>query len=201
MADGLTPNDRVAARHTTFAAGSQVPSATLNSMQDDGINLSTDLDEVRGNAMLTRRASYNDGDDPLADEYGGWLLQLEAVSDGTSVVVIDADRDYRGRYIKIEAVWSAAASAVFPGDAGDDNLGSFLTDTANNIWVGFTQDGQDGTAAYPGLQTRAGSVLSSDYLRIFARSTDGALCCKKSADADDDVAMFGWIKVGLKQNH
>lgn len=201
----LTDPNYYTARSQTFAAGDQVPSATLNDIQDgivDG-NTAMDLlvDELEAQAEENQTASENQNDSPAPDVGGAKTVWVEKSTNGTTVVVLDDSVDWRDRYVIIQGVMTAGSRIA--GGANDDdtdrNIRLDAMSEAYHWWL-YTRDGTDGTtsANCVGILYTGGT----EYARVFARSTDGALCmCKDAHAADPNFYLVMEVRGSPIQNH
>lgn len=201
--DGFDAPAGFAARTRTYAAGSQVLSADLNSIQDKAIDVSGGLDGI---AVKIHRVENSSGTRLLAhlpDQYGGHTVWVVATMIDSTEVVIDADFDWRDRIVEssLSLVHPTTSGDVMPGEADDAELRSgveLATSWGHSNF--YSELGQDGSAASPGLQADLDSSGSSEYVRLYARDTDGALCVFKDGAGQPEYHIIGRVSCSPRLN-
>lgn len=201
--NGLTTPGAYTARTQTFTALNQVPSATLNAMQDGTKDTSDALDTLYAEVMPSRSCTSSAAHGTAPNVTGAREVWVEEVTDGTTVVVIDDSIDWRDRWVKVEVGFLDDSSDPRPGDAGDDQLQILFDDNGTApggiTRMFYSEAGHDGTVAYPGLSITPASF--SESVRLFARDTDGALCMRKNAAVEPNIVVVGLVKCSPQQNH
>lgn len=199
--NGLADATAYTARTTTFIPLDQVTSAHLNAMQDGSVALNTAISATRAATLPHRTSTLNQADSPAPNLSGGLVVEVEALSAGTTVVVIDTSIDWRDRFVMTMGALLPYGLylQLQPGGALDNTFdgSTAITDGINHYW--YSEQGHTGTSANPGLELTPASY--ADKWRLFARSTDGALCMVKSANADAEVGFIGRVWAGPQQNH
>ena len=175
----------------TYAAGQQVLSANFNTWQDKGIVISENLDQLAGRTTLFKTATCNQDDSPAPDTFGGRLLDVDEVTNGTTEVVLDTGLDYRDRFVTVFGVLQDRSVGPRPGEASDEECRFY-----NFTRRFYAQEGNDGTLANPGLQ----EVPGTGYWRLYARDTDGALCMRLTDAGDPQQYFSAHLMVGPKRN-
>lgn len=200
MSDGFTVNSHMTERVVNASPGSQWRSADANGIQDKIIDLSTDLDEVRGSTCRNRMGTVNQTDSPAPDMDGGrsiWFYKESTAT--TSEVVLDNSMDWRDRLVDARIAFcdrstGADYEEASPGEASD----AFLTRPWDEHRMFYSQQGQNGSASQPGIApVFAGGA---DQCRIYARSTDGALCMKRNAATDGPYLVVGHVGASPQLN-
>ncbi len=202
-------------RTQTMAPGDQVGSAFLNAVQDGVVACSDAIDDIEDNQIPPklegRTASGNQSDSPAPNDNGAGLVWFEKSTNGTNVVVLDITRDWRQRFVHFH-LYVTTDGTYTPGGANDDKLHYIHVNGPSDSGVGTGSVGglhftQDGTAA-PGSTrpywefTPQLAAWVSETVRIFARSSDGALCMRKDAHtADPDIYVTGFAMCSPYQNH
>lgn len=193
----IVPPEAYDTRTHTYVAGDQVTANDLNAVQDGVIAVSAEVDNIAAQKMEARTGSENQADSPAPTLGGAYMTWVEKVTNGTTIVVLDDFIDWRQRFVDVAGCY-VSSSAYIPG-GGSDDLISYDLSSAGVIRFCFTQDGHDGGLGYtPGMDID----LGTEHVRIFARSTDGALCMRKSAHAvDPDVNVVLRVIGSPQQNH
>lgn len=185
-------------RVTSFSAGDQVPSATLNSMQDRVTTMGDELDAVEQSRVVGRTPSE---DVNGADTYGFLVTTVYMATNGTTEVLIDDSVDWRDRIIEV-SLWvsvKATPSDYLPGGTNDDVAGDDLNGSDGCQAVFFSESGNPGSSDTPGLPAFT-PTTSSDDLWLYARSSDGALAMKKSGTASNNFIVMGFVRASPPQN-
>jgi len=202
------------ARTQTFAPGDQVPSATLNSIQDGVVGCSDAIDDIEDNQLPPKAegktATGNQSDSPAPDVNGEHSIWFEKSTNGTNIVVLDTGLhiDWRDRFITL-MLGSTTSATYIPGGANDDQMHQIHVNGGGAIATGavsgihYTKSGTAIAAARPYFEwTPQLGGWVSETVRIFARSSDGALCMRKDAHvADPDIYVYGRIVASPVQNH
>lgn len=201
----VTEPNAYPSRTSTAAPGNQLTSLLINSIQDGIIAVSNALkllaEQINQKIAETQTATGNQTDSPAADVGGAKTIWFEKSTNGTTEVVLDNSIDWRDRYI-IVTIGQQPATSI-PGGATDNNL-SILLDSgaARKVFhLAYTEQGQNGTVGAPGVSDAAVLLGGSDIVRVYARNTDGALCMRKSANADGDTFILGKVECSPVQNH
>lgn len=197
-ANGESATTTYGSRVTSFSAGDQVPSATLNSMQDRVITLGDELNAVEQSRVVGRTPSE---DVNGADAYGFVTSTVYVTTNGTTEVLIDDSIDWRDRIVEV-SLWvavKATPSNYYPGGANDDEAGADLNGTEGCHAVFFSEAGNAGSSDTPGLPAFT-PFSSSDDLWLYARSSDGGLAVKKSGSASNNFIVMGFVRASPPQN-
>lgn len=201
MSNGINPLEAVTARTVTAAAGQQLNSADFNGVQDNIIAVSEALDLTRTIIPGARTSTINQADTPAPNTAGEVSVWVEALTDGTTVVALDDSVDWRDRFIIVQG--GLIPEGLFannrPGGALDNAFGGSISDPDALNYVFYSQAGQTGGNSTPGAKLTPTSY--TDEWRLFARSTDGVLCMRKSANADADLGFIGKVTGSPVQNH
>ncbi|MCK6521849.1 hypothetical protein L6R49_10460 [Myxococcota bacterium] len=199
--NGLSDATAFTVRVKDWTAGVEIESANLNAIQDNAIALNTAISATRAATLPHRTCTYNQSDSPAPNLSGGCVVEVEVPTNGTTVVVVDSSIDWRDRYIM---VWGGLLPAALfaqqrPGGALDDTFDGSMTatDTLNSVF--YSEQGHNGTASNPGLELTPATF--TDKWRLFARSSDGALCVVKNGTVDGEIGMVGRVWAGPQQNH
>ena len=154
-----------------------------------------------------RRGTYNDGDTPEADQYGGGIIWVDGyVPDNTTPIQLDNSIDWRDRWIIVTGFLDRISSAAdrIPGGSSDQYLyGSLINDGADlsNLALAtlFTRAGSTGANVYPFTYLYVGG---GDELYLWADDTDGSLKIGKNSASSGDLFAFGLqIQYSPEQNH
>lgn len=207
--NGLDAGTTFGSRIVTFAPGQQVSSAVLNGMQDREMTGANEGAESREFIAPSRTATGNQADSPEATLNGGVTVWLEAVTSGTAEVVIDDSIDWRDRWVRaslavITGVGTYTPANDRPGGSGDNVITIDLTGSYGKLILAYTEQGQTGTGGTPGLGAITaynGVGASTDTVRVYARSSDGALAMKKSGTTDPEFLVVGCVTASPMQNH
>lgn len=193
----ITPPNDYPSRTHTWAAGDPVASADLNAIQDGLVALSDSVDELAADKAEARTCTGNQADSPAPDRGGAVEIWVEKATNGTTEVVLDTFVDWRQRYILVQCYTDSSGGDEIAGGSLDGQIDKnlSLSDVGGRLF--FSQDGHAGSTNTPGLYV----TITTDVLRIYARSSDGALCMKKSANADPNLHVVGLIKGSPRQNH
>lgn len=192
-------------RVRTWAAGDQVASADLNAIQDAIIDANTDVDtlvtELGAQALECQTATGNQADSPAPDVGGAKSVWLDKITNDITEAIIDNSVDWRDRYIIIQGVFETASASV-AGGASDNAIALDLIDEASGSSVNigalfYSRDGQDGTATTECYQF---TVSGGNVVRFYARSSDGALCFKRTTSGTN-YYFIGRISGSPVQNH
>lgn len=200
--NGITEPDAYTSRTKTWAAGQQVASADLNTIQDGIIDVSEAVDDLAAETGVSRICSGNQGDSPAPTPDGGGVIWIEMTTNGTTDVVVDDSIDWRDRVIVAEGLLLGETpySANMPGGANDDDTDYDLTGSGSGEIhrILYTEAGQDGTNNNPAVAV----VRQTDEVRLFARDTDGKLCLVKNGTSDSYETIFwGCVKFSPDQGH
>lgn len=195
----ITPPNDYPSRTHDYSAGDQVTSNDLNDIQDGLVALSDSVDGLAAEKLECRTATANQADSPAPDLASGLVVWVEKSTNGTNVVVLDTFADWRQRYVEASGYWTSAAASIAGGASDDaiaiDQLGG--SSLAIHRFF-FTQDGQTGGFGNPGVTIDIGT----EFVRLFARDSDGALCMRKDAHAaDPDVYVVLRVWGSPDQNH
>lgn len=176
-------------RNATFARGVPVPSAVLNSVQDEQIGLMPATDAP---ATLLRGAD------------GRWWTTLDAGLADAVLRTIDTSVDWRNR-----RVWGVfrnlGAANRRPGQASDHLLNDPTSTVSTRIFHGWTGTGGVGAASAavadgtpPVLADNAFAVLldegatSGDRVWLYAHPDTGALCVYNDSGAALHAELLVW---------
>ena len=187
----------------TFAAGDQVPSATLNAIQAGIVDVSEALDDVVVAANATfgeqRSASANLTDSPAPDAGGAMEVWVERPTNSTTLVVLDASADWRDRYIIVKGTIASTANDIAGGSA-DNAITAELNGVGGTVldFMWYSRDGQTGATA--STECHEHTVSAGNVFRFFARSTDGALCMLRTT-AGTDLYVVASFRASPAQNH
>ncbi len=202
------------ARTQTFASGDQVPSATLNAIQDGVVGCSDAIDDIEDNQLPAKSegktATGNQSDSPAPDTDGEISVWFEKSTNGTNIVVLDHSlhADWRDRYIVLQ-LGSTTSAAYIPGGASDEQMHQIHVNGGAAIATGavggiqYLEGGSAVGGARPYFEwTPQIAGWTTEKIRIFARQSDGALCMRKDAHAaDPDIYVYGRIVGSPPQNH
>lgn len=170
-------------RTHTYSPGDQVTSSDLNAIQDGIVDCSDAIDALDTGKLSAGTATANMTDSPAPDAGGAVMAFGRKSTNGTNVVVLDA-QDWRHRMMHIVGYLTEDA-AYIPGGANDEGIYETLdSSNANHLNdICYGENGQTGAFNSPGIyRTPTGWT---ENVRVFIRNTDGYLCTRKSAHAAD----------------
>lgn len=192
----ITPPNDYPSRTHDYVAGDQVTSSDLNDIQDAIKALSDSVDELAAEKLESRTASENQSDSPAPELASGLSVWVEKSTNGTNVVVLDDFVDWRQRFVHVVGYYTSLAGYI-PGGANDDAI-AYNLQTAGIHRFFYSEAGQTGGFGNPGISIDIGT----EFVRIFARNTDGALCMRKDAHAaDPDFYIVAKFEGSPDQNH
>jgi len=111
-------------------------------------------------------------------------INLERPASGYEVRVLDTTQDWRDRFLAIDAIVWDSTHGVWPGQSDDDQTYNFF-----DRWHMYTGAGDPGD----GSSKWEGEFDDANDLYIFARSTDGALCCMIEDTGAADILSFAFL--------
>lgn len=191
------PNDYAARTHD-YSAGDQVTSNDLNDIQDGLVAVSDSVDELAADKMEVRTATANQADSPAPDRGGALAVWVEKSTNGTNVVVLDDFVDWRQRYIDAVGYYTSSSGSIAGGGSDDAIAIDIITSSLAIHRFFYSEAGQTGGFGNPGFTVDIGT----EFVRVFARNTDGALCMRKDAHAaDPDVYVVLKVTASPDQNH
>jgi len=198
-------------RTQTFAPGDQVPSTTLNAVQDGIVGCSDAIEAIEDDELPLKlestTASGNHSDSPAPNDTGARKVWFEKSTNGVTPVVLDLAPDWRQRFIRL-VLYVNVSPNYMPGGSSDDLIeyvhvnGGGIVDTESVSGLFFSKDGSAGGGSHPYLEfTPQVGSWTSEKVRIFVR-TDGVLCMRKDAHAvDTDIWVVGYAECSPKQGH
>lgn len=195
------------ARTQTFAPGDQVPSATLNAIQDGLVAASDEIDDIEDAQIPPKKhavtATGNQSDSPAPDTTGSIEVWVEKSTNGTTEVVLDAGvtRDWRDRYIHIDGY--TGTSADIAGGGSDNAIEiQFEPSVGSNTVKGIFYS-RSGVAAGANSRFRfEPDGWITEFILIYASNTTGSLVMRKDAHAaDPDGFVVLKITASPVQNH
>lgn len=192
--NGLTHSAAYPSRTQTFAAGDQVPSSTLNAVQDGLVLTSDQVATAYATMAPSTTSSKNQTDSPSPSTFGGKDCWIEAESNGLTEVVLDQSIDWRDRLVIVQGVVDLSSGLVFPGETGD----AAIDDDINLHQLFYSHEG----TAYPTAPTASAHVVVSgaEQLHVYVRD-DGKLVMRMSPYTSAVARIMAKVSASPMQRH
>lgn len=178
------------ARTQTFVSGDQIPSATLNAIQDGLVAASDELDDIEDFSLPRRgtvvTATGNQSDSPAPDIGDAIEIWVERSTNGTTEVVLDSGliRDWRDRYIHIDGYTGTSADIAGGGSDAAIEIQFEPSVGANTVKGIFYSRSGTATGATSRFRFEPDG-WTTEFILVYASNTTGSLVMKKDAHAAD----------------